>query len=298
MRISTEPSILLPRLYPSDDPAYLARLERWLPSLLSVIAGSVDVISFLGLGGLFTAHITGNLVILAAHVVSGGNAPLAVMLSVPVFMVVLVLTRLLVAGFEAINIVSLRPLLLLQFLLLTGFLVLCVAAGPHIDPNAANAILAGMLGVSAMAVQNTLPQISLTGAPSTAVMTTNVTRFMMDVGKVLLGRDPDEVAKARIRAKNTWPPIVGFTVGCGLGAALDTTMSRLAFSLKTLQPPQPTPALRPLQIGLRDKASVGDEFVEVTDALIDALDTLSAILRDRVAWPPQACSPRPEERPA
>ena len=29
-----------------------------------------NVISFLGLGGLFTAHITGNLVILAAHVVT------------------------------------------------------------------------------------------------------------------------------------------------------------------------------------------------------------------------------------
>ena len=206
---------------------------KLLPFVLSVIAGSVDVISFLGLGGLFTAHITGNLVILAAHVVSGGDAPLAVILSVPVFMVMLALTRLLVAGFEAIDLASLRPLLLLQFLLLTGFLVLCVAAGPHIDPNATNAILAGMLGVSAMAVQNTLPQISLTGAPSTAVMTTNVTRFMLDVGEVLLGRDPDEVAKASSRAKNTWPPIVGFTVGCGIGAACEAAVGLWSLALPT-----------------------------------------------------------------
>jgi uncharacterized membrane protein YoaK (UPF0700 family) len=42
-----------------------------------------------------------------------------------------------------------------------------------------------MLGVSAMAVQNALVQISLKGAPSTAVMTSNVTRFAMDVGEVL-----------------------------------------------------------------------------------------------------------------
>jgi len=54
----------------------------------SLIAGSVDVISFLGLGGLFTAYITGNMAILAAHVVSDGAAQLALMLSVPVFMVV------------------------------------------------------------------------------------------------------------------------------------------------------------------------------------------------------------------
>jgi len=126
-----------------------------------------------------------------------------------------------------------RPpqLLLLQFLLLAGFLVLCVAAGPHIDPNAANAILAGMLGVSAMAVQNALPQISLTGAPSTAVMTTNVTRFMMDVGDVLLGRDSDAVARARRRAKHTWPPIVGFTVGCGLGAAGEAAIGLWSLAL-------------------------------------------------------------------
>jgi len=206
---------------------------KLLPSVLSVIAGSVDVISFVGLGGLFTAHITGNLVILAAHVVSGGDAPLAVILSVPVFMVMLALTKLLVAGFEAIDLASLRPLLLLQFLFLAGFLVLCVAAGPHIDPKAANAILAGMLGVSAMAVQNALPQISLTGAPSTAVMTTNVTRFMLDVGEVLLGRDPDEVAKARSRAKHTWPPIVGFTVGCGLGAACEAAVGLWSLALPT-----------------------------------------------------------------
>ena len=35
--------------------------------VLSVTAGCVDIISFVGLNGLFTANITGNLVILAAH---------------------------------------------------------------------------------------------------------------------------------------------------------------------------------------------------------------------------------------
>jgi uncharacterized membrane protein YoaK (UPF0700 family) len=67
-------------------------------------------------------------------------------------------------------------------------------------------------------VQNALVQISLKEAPSTAVMTTNITRLTMDVGELLLRRDPDEVVKARRRAKHTWPAIVGFVVGCGLGA--------------------------------------------------------------------------------
>jgi uncharacterized membrane protein YoaK (UPF0700 family) len=153
------------------------------------------------------------------------------MLSVPVFMVVLGLARLLAGGLERVRIASLRPLLLLQFLLLAGFLALCVAAGQRSDPNAASMVVAGMLGVSAMAVQNALVQISLQGAPATAVMTTNVTRLTMDIGEVLLARDPDDVAKARTRAKHTWPAVVGFGIGCGLGAAGDAALGLWSLAL-------------------------------------------------------------------
>jgi uncharacterized membrane protein YoaK (UPF0700 family) len=139
-------------------------------------------------------------------------------LSVPVFIAVLGLTRLLSGGLEAIGLGSLRPLLMLQLLLLACFLTLCSAAGPSVDPNAPTAIIAGMLGVAAMAVQNALVQISLRGAPTAAVMTSNITRLVMDVGAVLLGRDPQDIASARYRAKHAWPAIVGFAAGCGLGA--------------------------------------------------------------------------------
>ena len=93
----------------------------------------------------------------------GEPAQVALMLSVPVFVAALALTRLMVGGLELIGLASLGPLLLLQFLLLSGSFVVCVAAGAPIDPDRANAIFAGMLGVSAMAVQNALVQVSLTG---------------------------------------------------------------------------------------------------------------------------------------
>jgi Protein of unknown function (DUF1275) len=66
-----------------------------LAFVLAFVAGSVDVISFLGLDGLFTAHITGNLVVLAAHILARGEATLALVISVPLFIIILAATRVL-----------------------------------------------------------------------------------------------------------------------------------------------------------------------------------------------------------
>jgi uncharacterized membrane protein YoaK (UPF0700 family) len=190
-----------------------------LPFVLSIVAGSVDVIGFLALDGLFAAHITGNIVVLAARLVAGEDASLSHLLAVPAFMLVLALTRILAALLERARIASLLPLLLLELLLLIGFFILGFVAGPSINPNAAPIVLAGMLGISAMAVQNALVRISLTGAPSTAVMTTNVTVFTIDLGEILLAQDPGRAVKARDRARSTGSAIAGFIVGCALGAA-------------------------------------------------------------------------------
>jgi uncharacterized membrane protein YoaK (UPF0700 family) len=208
-----------------------ARAVEALPVVLSVIAGSTDVIGFLGLNGLFTSHITGNLVVLAAHVASGLEAQISEMLSVPVFIVVVALTVLLADVLESIGVASLRPLLLLQFLLLTGFLVVCVAIGPQVDPDTKGTIVAGMVGVSAMAVQNALVQISLKRTPSTAAMTSNVTHFAVDIGRLLRRSDPADVAKARNRATHTLTVIVGFAVGCGVGAACEVVLGLWSLAL-------------------------------------------------------------------
>ena len=206
---------------------------KLLPSVLSITAGSVDVISFLSLGGLFVAHITGNLVVLAAHVVTGQTASLAPVLSVPVFVVVLGLTKLGVAGLEIARHSSLRLLLALHVILLVGFLAVCVAAGSGVGPTAPIAVFAGMLGVAAMAVQNALVQICLAGAPATTVMTTDIAAFVMDIGAMLAHRHPDATTSARGRAKRTWPAIVGFISGCSLGAVLESMIGPWSLALPT-----------------------------------------------------------------
>jgi uncharacterized membrane protein YoaK (UPF0700 family) len=202
-----------------------------LPFILSVVAGSVDVISFLGLDHLFSAHITGNLVILAAHIVAGTKASLALVISVPVFVGMLAATRVLAAALECGGISSLGVLLFLQFALLCGFLGICVVAGPGVGANAPSMLLAGMLGVSAMAVQNALVRISLVAAPSTAVLTTNITVLTTDIGEIILGRDPSLIANARQRARRTWPAIAGFLFGCALGAWCEAAIGLRAIVL-------------------------------------------------------------------
>ena len=134
------------------------------------------------------------------------------------FIIVLFAARLLAAALDRFGIASLRPLLLLQLLLLAGFLVVSIEVGYPADPSAAAMIFAAMLGVSAMAVQNVLVQISLKEAPSTAVMTTNLTRFVADLVEVWLGSDPAGRARAVARARRTGTAIAGFVIGACLGA--------------------------------------------------------------------------------
>jgi uncharacterized membrane protein YoaK (UPF0700 family) len=204
-----------------------------LAFVLSVVAGSTDIIGFLSLNGLFTSHITGNIVVLAAHIVAGDPTVFSYILSVPVFMLVLFLTRLLAAGLERAGSATLQPLLLLQLLFLAGFLVLGVTAGPWKDANAALAITTGMFGVAAMAVQNALVQISLKNSATTAVMTTNVTHFMLDLAEVLVGCDQADISKARRRVMRTLPVIVGFVLGCALGAACEAAAGLWSLALPT-----------------------------------------------------------------
>jgi len=191
-----------------------------LPGLLSMTAGAVDVISFLGFGGLFTAHITGNLVILAAHYITGKFGEIAPLLSVPVFVTVLgVLTAVFVR--KPIPFIR-RALLVLQAILLASFLGFGVGFGPFADPNSSIAVFAGMLGVAAMATQNAVVRLALPGHPITAVMSTNATQLAVDLA--MLARclpEPTNPNKIRSRADVTALAVLGFVVGVVAGAILE-----------------------------------------------------------------------------
>ena len=104
-----------------------------LPAVLSTTAGAVDVIGFLALGGLFTVHITGNVVVVAVHHVTGGFSEVGPLLAIPVFIAVLGIITLASVAAEKAGHGSRRALLALQAALLAGCLGLGVGFGPFAD---------------------------------------------------------------------------------------------------------------------------------------------------------------------
>jgi uncharacterized membrane protein YoaK (UPF0700 family) len=210
----------------------LLRAGWLLPAVLSVTAGAVDVISFLALGGLFTAHITGNVVILAAHYVVGGFSEIGPLLSVPLFIAVLGAVTAASGVLEKAGQSPRRALLVLQAVLLAASLGLGAWFGPFADADHPLAVLVGMLGVAAMATQNALVKLALPGAPSTAVMTTNVTQLTIDLATLTVGwGDPNDRARARRRSGVTSPCVVGFVAGAAAGAVLEIHLGLWALAV-------------------------------------------------------------------
>jgi uncharacterized membrane protein YoaK (UPF0700 family) len=201
--------------------------------LLSMTAGAVDTIGFLALGGLFAAHITGNIVVLAAHVVTGKFSQSGPLLAVPVFMVVLGVVALIAGQMERRGFSLLTPLLILQLLLLMGSFVLAKTLGPFADMDGLAAVSTGMLAVSAMAAQSATVKLALKKAPSTVAMTNNITQLTLDLALLAHQRQAsaEECIAAKHQAKVTFISILGFIFGCGLGAILQVRFDFMALLL-------------------------------------------------------------------
>jgi hypothetical protein len=152
----------------SEEQAALLRMEDQLPPVLSVMAGMVDLTGFFMLGNIFTAHITGNLVVASALVVRGGPVNPAQLLAIPVFMIALALVWLIAELSKRKGPSLVRLLLVVQFLLLSAVLVFCVSVKPSSNPHGMRALVAALIAVTAMACQYALLRLALPKAISTA----------------------------------------------------------------------------------------------------------------------------------
>jgi len=111
-----------------------------------------------------------------------------------------------------------RPLLLIHFLLLTCVLIFSVIYSPAVNPHGWMSVVIAMIAVSAMACQFALLRVSFPVAPSTAVMTGNLTNAALSLLDTL-SRSQPLTADAEEQLRKTLKLLVGFFAGCIAGAA-------------------------------------------------------------------------------
>lgn len=207
-------------------------LDRWLPASLSVVAGMVDVAGYMSLGHVFTAHITGNLVVIAASFVSHTPINPVQVIAIPVFVIAVAVVWLLASAWGRDRPHLLTLLLTLHFVLLAGVLICGVSTHSFSSHDDFTSGLTAMIAVSAMACQFALLRLALPGGPSTAVMTGNLTDAMLALLDVFAAKSITTANRSKL-LRSVYL-IAGFVVGCLAAAAALPFLGDWIWSLPTV----------------------------------------------------------------
>ena len=183
---------------------------------MGFLAGYVDTLGFAALFGLFTAHVTGNFILLAVGLAAPAHLsqPLK-LLAFPAFVAGVAASRLLVVACERRVVAPVKPAYWLQLVLLLGFMVCGMLAEPLGDTATGLVIAAGMLGAAAMGAHSGASKLLLAHLAPTSMMTGNVTQLVIDTVDFLRGV-ADAATRARIAKFSSL--ILAFALGCGAAA--------------------------------------------------------------------------------
>lgn len=185
-------------------------------ALLSFTAGVTDTVSFVGLFGLFTAHVTGNFVLAGAALATREPGILVRLGMLPIFALAVAGGTLLARRAGAVRRLLDAELALLGAFLLVGILL---PASARTEIGAPAVALLGALGTAAMGVQNALMRHIGPTLPSTTVMTGNCTALVADLVDLARGTgDPAVPRGARERLRRLLPAVLGFFAGAAVGA--------------------------------------------------------------------------------
>ncbi|PKO26336.1 MAG: DUF1275 domain-containing protein [Betaproteobacteria bacterium HGW-Betaproteobacteria-8] len=191
-----------------------AKHSTLMIALLSFIGGYVDTFGFIALFGLFTAHITGNFVLMGAMLVHPMQGGLLKLLAFPSFLLGVAASRVIVLNYEARQKSPLKTLFLVQGLLLAGFMLAGLMAPlPLESDRELAAIFAGMLGAAAMAIQSAGGRTTLAGIVHTTVMTGNVTHMIIDITDIVYSKNAELKVRAKARLRQLAPAVSAFFLG-------------------------------------------------------------------------------------
>lgn len=178
---------------------------------LGFLAGYVDTLGFIALFGLFTAHVTGNFILIGAALADPQHISILLkFLAFPAFILGVAAARVLIAAALRRQWPALALSMAMQLLLLLGFMLCGMAAAPIGAVATPLAMLAGLLGTAAMGAHSATSRLLLAQLAPTSMMTGNVTQIVIDTVDMLLGvADPGTRERC---AKFFWP-ILAFGLG-------------------------------------------------------------------------------------
>lgn len=204
-----------------------------LPKVLTFNGGYVDTAGFLALYGLFTAHVTGNFVMIGDALAHGSAGLLGKLLALPMFCLTILVLQVIALRKAAPPRRSLRVMLLVQALVLTLAAVAAIGFGPFASPDQGTLILTGMLLVAGMAVQNAAHKLHLASAPPSTLMTGTTTQIVLDLGSFLhLG--PATPAEIKPRLARLSLTVLAFALGCAAAALVYILLDMWCFVLPPL----------------------------------------------------------------
>ena len=191
-----------------------AMVPGWL---LSFVAGYVDVVGFAALFGLFTAHVTGNFIMIGVQMIGASEGLVSKLLALPTFVLAVACSRWAETALTRRGAPVATILLLAQCVLLVGFMATGLAAVPLTDPAASLVVVCGLLGVMAMGIQNATSRTLLADAGPTTIMTGNTAQIVIDLVD-LPSAAPEARAAIRRRLRKMGPAVAGFAAGAVAGA--------------------------------------------------------------------------------
>lgn len=154
---------------------------------------------------------------------------MAKLLALPVFCAVVAAVRILGTALSKRWRIVFEILLGLEVAFLIAGGMLAIAFGPFHDGDSWQALLTGMVLVSAMAIQNAVHRVYLGSAPPSTLMTGTTTQIMIDLADVMLPAGPKSETSARLTRMSM--NVLVFALGCGAAALLSTRYGVWCFAL-------------------------------------------------------------------
>ncbi|HAG62086.1 MAG: hypothetical protein CMF55_05310 [Legionellales bacterium] len=183
--------------------------------IMAVIAGFSDVFGFIALHQIFTAHITGNIVMAISYAIYHIPGISPRLIAIPTFVIFAIIATIIIET-HGISKFAFRIWLAIELLLFLLLMYLGIDYRDHFVVTTNTFTIIAMLPVTAMAIHNTLMKTYLRGIPVFTVMTGNLSQLIISATSLSLGKkniQPEHRLQRIQEIKKVGNIILGFITG-------------------------------------------------------------------------------------